>query len=435
MPFTVTMPKLSPTMSEGVIVKWHKKPDEHVEAGDLLIEVATDKATVEYQALDSGWLRKMLIPEGGNALVNQAIAIFTEQENESIEGYQPTGITPPVQTSKKGEFVSASKKENETAPALRETSASLQEPLFLPEPPLKEKECSEEDSSSRIFASPLARKLAKERHLDLATVRGSGPGHRIVSHDLEKAHPLGDFSFTRHSGVRASAETFEEETLTPMRKTIGQRLQQAKTFIPHFYIQQMIDAEPIAAFREQLHQLGIKVTFNDCIVRASALALRKHPEVNSGFHSGNQTLIRFKTVDIAVAVTLAGGLVTPIIRHADHKDLGKISTEMRSLAKRAKEGKLEPQEYKGGSFTISNLGMYGISDFQAIINPPQAAILAVSAIQEVPVVKKGSVVPGKTMSLTLSADHRVIDGAIGAEFMRTLKHYLENPVSILLVKT
>lgn len=433
MPFTLTMPKLSPTMDEGTIVKWHKSVGDQVEAGDVLLEVATDKATVEYNALDSGWLRKILISDGKQAIVNQAIAIFTEDKKESIEGYQPTGIAPATE-QKPAEAKAVKTKEEAIAEAPKAKSAALMQPAFVPEAPLQQYEflSPSEQADKRIKASPLAKKLAKERGLDLSTLKGSGPGNRIVKEDLERAQPAGTVAFGHRESPTVAPGTYEEETMSPMRKVIGQRLQESKSFIPHFYVQQTIDAQPLFAIREQLTNNGLKLTFNDFIVRACALTLKKHPNVNSGFNSVNQTIIRFKTIDIAVAVSVNGGLITPIVRHADFKNLGELSVEVKDLAKRAKEGKLEAHEYKGGSFTISNLGMYGVTDFQAIINPPQAAILAVSGIQDIPVVKNGVVVAGKVMNLQLSVDHRVIDGVAAAEFIKSLQKLLESP-AILLV--
>lgn len=434
MPFTVTMPKLSPTMEEGTIVKWHQKEGQFVEAGSLLMEVATDKATVEYNTIDSGWLRKIVIPEGQGAHVNQAIAIFTEDKKESIEGYKPTGITPSKPEPKPAEAIATSAKAEKTAAAPARASAALQQPSFVPEPPLVnyEFEHPTEKIEGRLAASPLAKKLAKEKGLDITSLKGTGPGHRIVSRDLEKAQPSGAVAFSKREMPTHTPGAYEEEILSPMRKLIGQRLQESKSFIPHFYVQQVIDAQPLASIREQLTNLEVKLTFNDFVVKAAALALKEHPNINSGFNSESQSVIRFKTIDISVAVSVSGGLITPIVRHADYKNLGEISVEVRNLAKRAKEGKLEQHEYKGGSFTISNLGMFGVTDFQAIINPPQAAILAVSGIQDAAVVKNGVVVAGKTMSLNLSVDHRVIDGVAAAEFMRTLKKFLENPAGLLI---
>lgn len=431
MPFTQTMPKLSPTMESGMIAKWHKKVGDRVEAGDLLIEVATDKATVEFNAIDSGWLRQILIPEGKEAVVNQPIAIFTEKKEESIEGYKPEGeeAAPVPEPASKESPEPTKAPQQQPAP-----KAAVQQPVFAAEPPLQgyAMEMAPAASDKRLLASPLARKLAKENGLDLRTVKGTGPTGRIMARDLEKAQPLGIVGFGQRSAPSIAPGTFELESMTPMRRVIAQRLQEAKTYIPHFYVSQKINAEPLIAIREQLQTLEIKATFNDLVIRACALALKQHPNVNSGFDSANQAVIRFKTIDIAVAVSVSGGLVTPIVRHADFKNVGELSVEIRSLAKRAKEGKLEPQEYKGGSFTVSNLGMFGVTDFAAIINPPQAAILAVSGIHDEPVVRNGAVVPGKVMNVTLSVDHRVVDGVAAAEFIKTLQKFLENPAALLI---
>lgn len=439
MPFTLTLPKLSPTMEEGTIVKWHKKVGDHIEGGDLLIEVATDKATVEYSAIDSGWLRKIIVSEGGEAIVNQAIAVFTEEKNESIEGYKVTGATKAMKSVEAVTTNDVSEGYNrEQTSAMPSPAASvmqgMRQPSFVPEAPLEFKPSAVRTSvrSGRIAASPLAKKLAKEKGLDLSTVKGTGPGNRITSRDLPMAQPSGLAAFGREESPTEAPGSYEEIQLTPIRKVIGQRLQDAKTFIPHFYVSMKINAAPMVALRTQLKDHDIKVTINDIIVRATALALRKHPDINSGFNSTTNSIIRFKTIDISVAVSLPSGLITPIIRHADFKNIGELSLEIKALSARAKEGKLEAHEYKGGSFTISNLGMYGVSEFIAIINPPQAAILAVSGIQNVPVVADGKVVLGQEMTLTLSGDHRVIDGVSGADFLRTLKSILESP-AILLV--
>lgn len=431
MPFTVTMPKLSPTMEEGTIVKWHKKVGDLIHPGDVLIEVATDKAVVEYSALDEGWLRQILIQEGKEAIVNQPIAVFTAEEKESLNGYQPQGITPGEE--KKSAEVPIEKPTSERE-VPKKGGVVFAQPQFVPEPPLETTEFAfpTEKVGKRILASPLAKKIAKEKGLDISSVKGSGPNQRIMSSDLAKAQPSGMVQFNMRENPSFPAGSYEEEGLSPIRKVIGQRLQEAKSFIPHFYVTHTINAEPLIAVRDQLISQDIKLTINDFVIRACALALKKHPVINAGFNSVSQSIIHFKTVDIAVAVSLEQGLITPIIRHADYKNIGELSIEMKSLAQRAKEGKLDPTEYKGGSFTISNLGMFGVSEFQAILNPPQAAILAVSGILDVPVVKNQSVVPGKTMNLTLSVDHRVIDGVAAAQFLQTLKKYIENP-SILVV--
>ncbi len=431
MPFTLTMPKLSPTMEEGTLTKWHKKVGDRIKAGDVVFEVATDKATVEYNSLDDGWLRQIIVNEGQEAIVNQAVAILTENQDESIEGYVPEGLPPkskvPPPAEKKEEAPTA-----EAAP--KPVGGALQQPAFVPETPLESYEFEEPTGAApeRIAASPLARKLAKEKGIDLSTVKGSGPGHRIVSRDLDLGQPAAISTFGRREAPHIPPGTYEEEPLTPMRKIIGSRLQESKTFIPHFYVTQEIMADPMAEAREQLKNGGIKVSFNDFVTRATALALRQHPEINSGFNSVNSSIIRFKTIDISTAVSLPTGLITPIVRHADYKNLGQLSAEIKRLAGRAREGKLKREEYVGGSFTISNLGMYGISEFIAVINPPQAAILAVGGIEDRPIVKNGHVVAGKTMRITLSVDHRVIDGSQAAQFLKALKGLLESPAVLIL---
>lgn len=432
MPFTLTMPKLSPTMEEGTITKWHKKVNDHVKAGDVLFEVATDKATVEHNALDEGWLRQIIIGEGQEAIVNQPVAIFTESQDESIEGYVPEGAAPKAKAAAAPE--KPEETPVETKAVEKPVTGAMQQPAFVPEPPLEhyDFEAPTGKPSARLMASPLAKKLAKEKGIDLSTIKGSGPNRRIMSRDLDMGQPDSLVTFGRRETPHIPPGTFEEESLSPMRKVIGSRLQESKTFIPHFYVTQEIDADSMIALREQLKAGGLKVSFNDFIVRASALALRQHEQVNSGFNSVNSTIIRFKTIDISIAVSIPAGLITPIVRHADFKNLGQLSVEVKNLASKAKSGKLQREEYIGGSFTISNLGMYGITEFVAVINPPQAAILAIGGIEDRPIVRHGHVVAGKTMRLTLSADHRVIDGAEGAKFLKSLQNLLENPALLVL---
>lgn len=401
MPFTVTMPKLSPTMEEGNIIKWLKKEGTYIKAGDAFIEIATDKSTVEHAALDEGWLRKILVQEGQSAQVNQPIAIFTEQENESIEGYKPEGISPVQKVTSE-----EPKKQPDSNP---------QEHL---------------EPATRIKASPLARKVAKKQGLNLNLVKGSGPKGRIMSRDLVFASS--NATTKQPDFPKRAVGEFKEEILSPIRKVIAQRLQDAKSFIPHFYCAQQVQMDKIVSLREELISLGIKLSFNDFILRATALALREHPKVNSGFNSESRTIMRFKTIDVAIAVSIPDGLITPIVRSADDKNLQELSKEVKSLAIKAQANKLKKEEYEGGSFTISNLGMYGISEFVAIINPPQAAILAVGAVEEKPVIVDQKIVIGKTLKLQLSADHRVLDGVDAAKFLKTLQKYLEAPSTLLL---
>lgn len=415
MPFTLFMPKLTPTMENGTLVTWHKKEGDEVEAGDLLFEVATDKATVEYNAIDSGWLAKILIQDGKEATVNQPVAILTEKKGESIEGYTPEAVSAELAVEPKDKTPGEA-----TKPVTIQTT-------FRPPP---QAPVSKPASDKRVLASPLAKRLAQEQNLDLAALKGSGPSGRIMSRDLVNTRKGGERRGKTLPDIAPGSYT--EETLSPMRKVISQRLQESKSTIPHFYVQQIIDAEPLVAFREQLKHLEYHISFNDCVIKACALALREHPVVNSGFNASHHSLIHYQTVDVSVAVSIPGGLITPIIRFADYKELIDIAAEIKELASRAKAGKLEPHEYQGGSFTVSNLGMYGITSFQAIINPPQAAILAVGGISDVPVVKKGAVVPGKVMNISLSVDHRVVDGVAAAEFLISIKKLLENPISLLL---
>jgi len=423
------MPKLSPTMEEGTIVKWHKKVGDFVKPGDILFEVATDKATVEHAAIDEGYLRKILIEEGKGAVVNQPVAIFTEKKDESIEGYSVE--PPPAKEEVKPEKAVAKKEEKEKVAMPK--AQGLSQPAFVPEPPLKSYEFEGvTEAPDYVPASPLAKKLAKQKGLDLSTVKGSGPHGRVMSKDLDLAQPDATVAFGKKEKPTTLPGTYDEIPMTPMRKKIAERMQEAKTFIPHFYVHQDVDVSLLVHTREQLSKFGIKATYNDFVVRACALALRDHPNINSGFDSVSKQIIRFKTIDIAIAVTLEGGLITPIIRHADYKNLGLISAEVKHLADLAKKAKLQPEQYRGGSFTVSNMGMFGVTSFLPIINPPQAAILGIGGIADRPVIKDGQVVPGKVMQISLSCDHRVIDGTEAAKFIKDVQKILENPSILLL---
>ncbi len=425
MPFVVTMPKLTPTMEEGTIARWVKKEGDFVEADEVLLEIATDKATVEHNALDEGYLRRILVGDGNEAQVNQPIAIFTADKEESIEGFEVETPPPPAAPAEevKEEVVGKT-----AAPA----ATAMATPGVAPPPPLEGYALKAAEPTTRVLASPLAKKIALDKGLDLTTITGSGPGGRIVEKDLVHAQPAGLATFGSQAQPTVAPGTFESEKLTPMRKVIGQRLQQSKTFIPHFYVTDEANAGPMWEAREQLKTYGQKISFNDLVMRAVALVLREMPVINSGYNSVDDTIIRYKTVDVCVAVSIPDGLITPIVRHADYKNIGQISAEVKDLATRARHGQLDPEEYTGGSFTVSNLGMYGISDFVGVINPPQGALLAVGGIKSAPIVEDGQVVPGRTMRLTLSADHRVIDGAEAAQFVARLRHLLENPSGLLL---
>lgn len=438
MPFTVTMPKLSPTMVEGIIAKWHKKAGDYVESGDLLLEIATDKATVEYNALDAGWVRKVLKQEGQKAQVNEPLAIFTEEKTESIEGYEPEGIAtsakaeaplPKAASKPAAKPVQSQAQPSTPKPAKTQVAEARCAPS-LQSAPKPTCTASQKQPPERVIASPLAKTLAKQQGIDLHRVKGSGPHGRITSRDLDTVQEEITTS-TYNTQEEIISPEIEEHPLSPMRKVIGERLQYAKSNIPHFYLRQEMNVDQLVAFREETKKLERNYTVNDFIIKAVAVALKKHPHVNCGFNPDTQAIIRYPTVDLAIAVTIPGGLITPILKHADAKPLSRLSQEIKHLASKAKEGKLQPHEYQGGSFTISNLGMFGITDFQAIINPPQAGILAIGTVQDKPVVKNGVVVPGKVLSITLSCDHRAIDGAEAAQFIQTLKQLIENPILFL----
>ena len=436
MPFTVTMPKLSPTMVEGNIAKWHKKVGEYVESGDLLLEISTDKATIEYNALDAGWLRKTLKQEGQKAQVNEPLAVFTEEKTESIEGYEPEGIVPSPKAQVSSAPKAAPKAQTKPAAPKPVASAAVQVATTprAPAPKAVAVAQKHERPAERVMASPLAKTLARQQGIDLSGVKGSGPHGRIISRDLDNVQleaAQSDYQEEALSSEQVISHEVEEHPLSPMRRVIGERLQYSKSNIPHFYLRQEVNVEQLVAFREETKKLDRNFTVNDFIIKAVAIALRKHPNVNCGFNPDTQSIIRYPTVDLAIAVTIPGGLITPIVKHADTKPLSKLSQEVKLLASKAKDGKLQPHEYQGGSFTISNLGMFGITDFQAIINPPQAGILAIGTVQDKPVVKNGAVVPGKILNITLSCDHRAIDGAEAAQFMQTLKNLIENPILFL----
>lgn len=419
------MPALSPTMKMGTISKWLKKEGDKIASGEPICAITTDKSTVEYESMEDGYLRKIVIKDGEQAEVNQGIAVVTATPNEDISSYkleEPNLVREVVQKEEKREERKAEEKR----------AAPVSQIAFEPVPPNTKYVFPAHERGEMVAASPLAKKIAKEKGLDLRSVRGSGPHGRILAKDLEVAQKSGPVSFGDEGIPTLPPGTYEEEPLTPMRKVIGERLQAAKISIPHYYVTDEIKASRMVDLRKQLMEMGQKLTYNDFVLRACALALRKHPEVNSGFNSAKNTIIRFKTVDISLAVAIPDGLITPIIFHADYKSIAELSEEAKILAKKARDNALRPEEYQGGSFTVSNLGMFGIKSFDAVINPPQAAILAIGGIIETPIVEEGRVVAGHLLTLTLSADHRVIDGASAAGFLKTVKQFLENPASLVI---
>ena len=409
----VVMPKLSDTMESGVILKWIKKEGDAVEPGDILAEVSTDKADMEMEAYVGGVLKKILISEGKTAKVGEVLAIIGAEGEVISEAAASIAEAEPVKAER-----GPAKVPEPAGAALKEAAESPREGAGV----------------GSMKASPVARKMAADKGIDLARIRGSGPGGRIIEKDVEEAaaqKPAVKVVPTV-GAAPAAPGAYREEDMSLMRKTIARRMTESKTTVPHFYLTMEIDMEDAVHFRKSLNELHpeSKVSFNDMVVRAVALALRKHPRVNASFRGEK---IRWnEVIDVGVAVALEDGLITPIIRQCDTKDLTAIAGEMQTLADKARRKRLRPEEYQGGTFTVSNLGMYEVEEFSAIINPPEGAILAVGAVTLKPVVWEAQIAARHRMKVTLSCDHRVVDGASGALFLQEMKKLLENPVSLLL---
>jgi pyruvate dehydrogenase E2 component (dihydrolipoamide acetyltransferase) len=444
----VLMPALSPTMTEGNLAKWHKKEGEAVSPGDVLAEIETDKATMEVEAVDEGVLGRIVVPDGTQGVqVNAVIAVILEEgEDKSVlDGMNLGGAAPaPAEEAKKP---AEPAKPKEAAPALAPAApAPKPAPAPAPAPAVRS------GAAERIFASPLARRMADQAGLDLAALAGSGPHGRIVKADIEAAIASGAPARAPAAAAAAPAlrvvptapapaaapgAEYEDVPASNMRRVIARRLVEAKQLVPHFYMTIDCEIDGLLKIRKELNARSEshKLSVNDFVIRASALALHKLPNVNASWLEG--TIRLYKTVDVSVAVATEEGLVTPIIRNADRKGLLEISEEMRELARRARlptkdKDWLKPEEYQGGTFSISNLGMYGIKHFEAIINPPQSCILAVGAGEQRAVVKDGALAIATIMSVTLSCDHRVVDGAAGAEFLKVFKGLIEDPLTMLL---
>jgi pyruvate dehydrogenase E2 component (dihydrolipoamide acetyltransferase) len=423
------MPSKSPTMTEGTIVAWRIKPGDKVKVGDVIAELQTDKAVAEWESSDAGICAEIVIPAGTVAQVNQVVAIFTSKAGEDIKDAL-------IKAKEKNAKIAASSGGAPVAAAALPAA-----PLAAPLSPMPVIAVANVPAAlpKGVRVSPVAAKVAAALGVDLRQVKGSGPDGRIVRRDVEAAAKSGSAKLGAAAAKPEKAKLKvlrpdapgADVAMSPMRQIIGKRLLEAKTQIPHFYVSESIDAGALVALREQVNMLdGMKVTVNDLVVRASALALRAHPKLNATFH-GN-AIRQYDSADISVAVAIPDGLITPIVTKAHTKSIKQIGDEVRALAKKAVEGKLQPAEFQGGSFTISNLGMFGISEFVAIINPPQVAILAVAGIKDEPVVKNGQVVAGKVMRVTISADHRAVDGADAAAFLKTLRELLEAPATLLV---
>jgi len=417
----IYMPKLSDTMTEGVVASWLKNVGDAVKSGELLAEIETDKATMEFESFYDGVLLHIGVETGKAAPVNALLAIIG-QAGEDISSL--LNVAPAAEPAKTEEVKPAPAVET---PAPKATPAPAAVPVSAPKTTPKPAV-----NNDRVYASPLAKKLAEEKGIDLQYVAGSGENGRIVKRDVDHymPHPNG-VSASAGNSVGLTTETYTDELISQMRKTIARRLAESKFTAPHFYLTLDIHMDNAMAFRTSVNATeGYKISFNDIVVKAVALSLRKHPTVNSSWMG--DFIRRNQHVNIGVAVAVEDGLLVPVVRFADTKGFMQISAEVKDFAGRAKEKKLQPADWEGNTFTISNLGMFGIESFTAIVNPPDSCILAVGGIKEVPVVKNGQVVPGNVMKVTLSCDHRVVDGASGSAFLQTFKSYMENPVSMLL---
>jgi len=436
MAIPVEMPKMSDTMEEGVLAAWLVDEGQKISAGDVVAQVETDKATMDLEVYDDGVLLKQVIGEGDSVPIGGLIAILGKEGEDisAILASYGSGSAPaPAPVAE--------------APVVEEVAAApLEVPVPAPAPaPV---------SGGRIKASPLAKKLAAEHGVELASLSGSGPDGRIIKRDIEAAvggapapaavsvpvapaQPAPVAAPVASSTEASSEGAFDAIRISQMRKTIARRLAESKFTNPHFYLTADINMENAMAFRVQLNEkaaaqdLG-KVSFNDLVTKACALGLRKHPWVNASWMEAEGEIRLHHDVHVAIAVAVDEGLITPVVRHADRKGLAQIGSETKDLATRARNKELQPEDWSGSTFSTSNLGMFGIDQFTAIINPPNACILAIGSIRDVPVVKNGAVVPGKQMKVTLSCDHRVVDGVAGAEFLATVRGYLEDPVTMLL---
>jgi pyruvate dehydrogenase E2 component (dihydrolipoamide acetyltransferase) len=435
MPITITMPALSPTMTEGTLAKWLMNEGDNVAPGDLIAEIETDKATMEVEAVDEGTLARILVPEGTEGVpVNTPIAVILEEgeDTSALEGFTPAAASapaapppPPVEAG---------------APAVPEAAA-----VAAPAPPTETApqpataSPAPSTGANRLFASPLARRMAADAGIDLALISGSGPRGRIVKADVEAAIAAGPTlaAAAPAPSVAAAAQPFEApfelEPLNAMRKTIARRMTESKQQVPHFYMSVDCEIDKLLELRQDLNARAdgaYRLSVNDMVIKAAAVALTKVPAANASY--SDEGLKYYASADIAVAVATKGGLITPVVRQAHAKGLEQISNEMKELADKAKDGKLMPEEYQGGTFSISNLGMYGIKQFDAVINPPQGCILAVAAGEQRPVVRNGGLAVATVMTCTLSVDHRVVDGAVGAQWLASFKGLVQDPMTMLL---
>jgi pyruvate dehydrogenase E2 component (dihydrolipoamide acetyltransferase) len=419
----IYMPKLSDTMTEGVVAEWTKNVGDKVSSGEVLAEIETDKATMEFESFYDGVLLHIGVEKGKAAPVNAVLAIIGK-EGEDVNAILSSASTASVAEAKAEAPVAPSPEPVKESVAPVAVQAPVSTPVSTP--------VASSNSNGRVFASPLAKKLAEEKGIDISRVAGTGDSGRVVKRDVDHYVPYTPAAGSAMISAPVNGtESYTDETVSQMRKTIARRLAESKFTAPHFYLTLDIDMDNAIAARKSINATGdVKVSFNDMVVKAVAMALRKHPAINSSWFG--DYIRRNNHIHIGVAVAVEDGLLVPVVRFADAKGLSQIGDEVKVFAQKAKDKKLQPSDWEGNTFTISNLGMFGIEEFTAIVNPPDSCILAVGGIKEVPVVKNGQVVPGNVMKVTLSCDHRVVDGASGAAFLQTFKAYMENPVMMLV---
>lgn len=437
MPIEITMPALSPTMTEGNLAKWHKKEGDAVSAGDVIAEIETDKATMEVESVDEGIIGKIVVKEGSEGvLVNSVIALLLEdgEDKSVLKDYKITENKTEAEEPQEEDYSEDSSEKKPSSKSNGKVSGGegfTPPPSFIP----PSGDIPTKQEGERIKASPLAKRLAEENGLDIGSIIGTGPKGRVVKEDVDLAIRTGGLS----GRVVRNPQEVTAQKNDNMRKVIATRLLQSKQHVPHFYLTVDCNINKLLEVRKDLNAAAAKdengkpvykISVNDMIIKASAKALKAIPEANASWT--DEAIYLYNNVDISVAVAVEGGLVTPIIRNADQKSLPMISNEMKQLASKARAGKLQPEEYQGGGFSISNLGMYGIKQFNAIVNPPQSCIMAVGAGQEKAVVRDGKVVVETIMSVTISCDHRVVDGAVGAELINEFKRGIEQPIQLFL---
>jgi len=448
----VTMPRLSDTMSEGAVGRWLKKPGDTVENGDIIAEIETDKATMELQAFESGTLQKILVPEGQTVPIGEVIAIIGDGAAAAEETVAPPEATPPAQQAPTGAQPTESVEGGDQAIGRNaaEAKAEVQQAPAAPAAGTPSAPTNGQEAGERIKASPLARKLAAERGIDLSQVQGTGPGGRIIKENVESFQPAAKPAEAKPeapaakpaeakpAAAPAPAPSGEVAPMSRMRRAIARAMNESKPGTPHIYVTVEIDMGAAMQLRKQINDSGAsdtKISVNDLVVKAAAKALTRYPAVNSSYAVGADSqpgVVRHPAVNVSVAVALEDGLIAPVIKDADKKSIGTIAAEVKDMAGRAREGKIRQNELEGATFQVTNLGMYGVVEFGSIITVPQSASLAVGAVRQVPVVRSGEIAVGEIMNVTLSADHRVVDGAVAAQYLAELRKLLEAPMSLLV---